>query len=346
MRSTTSGWSTSGALRPRATGRRRRLIAGPPEIRSATARRPAGHPPAPGRVRQRRPGRAGRHRRAVRPPPHRPSPGAGSTIDGEVVAYGGVVDAGRCRPARRPVRRARPTRSGDRAAAADGAVRGHDAPDDVRLRRSAGAAAVRASRDVAALGRASTSTARRRGSSHSPASRSRRRTRARSPSSSAPGRARSAPSTTPSGRRRPTPIRSSSATPRGRSPPATVAHARRGDLRVLDRLVVRPDADPVPAALAAVRRAGAGRPGPRRRSRDRTRCSRRCSSAGSSWSTATSTWRRRPTSSTRSTCSQPRAALAGSRRARHQPGIETAPGRPGAADVAEVAGVSRPRPAG
>ena len=35
---------------------------------------------------------------------------------------------------------------------------------------------------------------------------------------------------------------------------------QRGDLRVLDRLVVRPDADPVPPALAAVRRAGQGGP--------------------------------------------------------------------------------------
>ncbi len=35
---------------------------------------------------------------------------------------------------------------------------------------------------------------------------------------------------------------------------------QRGDLRVLDRLVVRPDADPLPAALAAVRRAGQGGP--------------------------------------------------------------------------------------
>lgn len=31
---------------------------------------------------------------------------------------------------------------------------------------------------------------------------------------------------------------------------------QRGDLRVLDRLILRPDADPVPPALAAVRRAG------------------------------------------------------------------------------------------
>ena len=106
------------------------------------------------------------------------------------------------------------------------------------------------------------------------------------------GRARSGRSTTRSGRRRPRRIRSCQTTAAARSPRATGGRAR------------RPSPGPRPARPAAGRRPGravrsrplrrAGRggavravvPGP-------TRCSRRCSSAGSRSSTATSSWRRR-----------------------------------------------------
>ena len=108
-------WRATAGARARRRAPDRRLAVDPP---SRDARRPAGDPRDPGRPRQRRTHRARRHRRPVRPPHRRPPPRARHGHRRRRRRLRRGRRRGGRRPPCGPVRRSRPPRPGDRAAAA------------------------------------------------------------------------------------------------------------------------------------------------------------------------------------------------------------------------------------
>ena len=106
------------------------------------------HPSHPRGPRQRRPDRDRRHRRAVRPSPHPPRRGLGRRPARHDRRLRGDPRHRPIDPPRRPVRAPRSARRGHRPPAARDGLRRQHGPDDIRLGRSAGDAAVHAGRDV------------------------------------------------------------------------------------------------------------------------------------------------------------------------------------------------------
>ena len=248
------------------------------------------------------------------------------SVDGDaIVGFGAAVDTGWCLMLVGPVRRPERLGTGIGRPLLDAVFGDADGAGDLRLRRSARRPALRPGGDDAAVDellprRRRQATAARRARApraHGPTRRERR---------PGAGLERRGPHDRPRvlGRRRRRATRSWWRTPTGPWRSATRAAGRSAPSRVLDRLVVRPEADPVAPALAGH---PTGRPRQPGRcgctSSVRTRSSRSCWRPGSGSWTATSSlraiprsWIRSASCRTRGCCrpAQPTASRGVSRR--------------------------------